>query len=167
MIGKTTTDKMIDKTIIDKIIEETIIETFIDQIMEETIKENRDIEIEVKEGRILEIIIETIQEKDLSKVEIEIEIGVEKDMDDQDQEHYQEREESESRSRSNSRVSTNRDRIRCYRCKEYDHFAMECSNTTTDEEIDHSNSEQAALQMLMQENPINSEGQALVECLNL
>ena len=44
---------------------------------------------------------------------------------------------------------------------------MECSSAVTDEELDHSDSEQAALQMLMQENPINSEGQAQVECLNL
>ena len=65
-------------------------------------------------------------------------------------------------------MSTNRDSIRCYRCREYDHFAIECPNTATDEELDHSNIEQAALQMLTQENiPINSEGQAQVECLNL
>ena len=44
---------------------------------------------------------------------------------------------------------------------------MECPNTTTAEEIDHSNSEQLTLQMLVQETPINSEGQAQVECLNL
>ena len=55
--------------------------------MEETI--NRDIELEMKVGRILEIIIEIIQERDLSKVEIEAEIGVEKGKCDQDQEHYQ------------------------------------------------------------------------------
>ena len=40
--------------------------------MEETI--NRDIEIEVKVGRILEIIKETIQEKDLREVEVGVEI---------------------------------------------------------------------------------------------
>ena len=44
---------------------------------------------------------------------------------------------------------------------------MECPNATTDEEIDHSNSEQAVLHILTQENPINSEGPAQVECLNL
>ena len=36
---------------------------------------------------------------------------------------------SESRSRSSSHVSTNGDRLRCYRCSEYDHFVMECPNT--------------------------------------
>ena len=43
---------------------------------------------------------------------------------------------------------------------------MECPSAVTDEELNHSYSEQAASQMLMQENPINSEGQAQVECLN-
>ena len=83
-------------------------------------------------------------------------------------EDREDRSRSESRSSSNSRVSTNRDRIRCYRHRDYDHFAMECPNTATDEELDHSNIEQVALQMLTQENiPMNSEGQAKVECLNL
>ena len=74
--------------------------------------------------------------------------------------------EDRSRSRSNSRVSTNRDQVRCYRCREYDHFVAECLNIPTDEELEHSDAEPASLQMLMQENiPINSDGQ--VECLNL
>ena len=38
--------------------------------MEETIIGNRDIELEVKVGKILEIIMEIIQGKDLNKVEI-------------------------------------------------------------------------------------------------
>ena len=33
------------------------------------------------------------------------------------------RSSSNDRSRSGSRVSTNRDTIRCYACREYDHFA--------------------------------------------
>ena len=33
--------------------------------------------------------------------------------------------ESRSRSRFNPRI-TNRDRIRCYKCREYDHFTNEC-----------------------------------------
>ena len=39
-----------------------------------------------------------------------------------------------SRSRSSSHVSTNRDRSRCYRCNEYDHFTRECPNIMLDEE---------------------------------
>ena len=84
IIGEITTDKMIDETIIGKIIEEIVTKTIIGQIMEETIIENRDVELEMKVGRILEIIIGIIQEKDLIKVEIEVEIGVEKDKHDQD-----------------------------------------------------------------------------------
>ena len=41
------------------------------------------------------------------------------------------RDRSETRSRSSSHVSTNRDRCRCYRCNEYDHFARECPNDVT------------------------------------
>ena len=73
--------------------------------------------------------------------------------------------EDRSRSRSNFTVNTNRDRKRCYRCREYDHFMVEFLDTPTDKELDHGNVEQAALQMLMQENiPINLEGQ---DCLHL
>ena len=38
------------------------------------------------------------------------------------------------RSRSSSHVSTNRDRLKCYRCNEYDHFTRECPNIISDEE---------------------------------
>ena len=34
-----------------------------------------------------------------------------------------------SRSRSGARVTTNRDRIRCYKCREYDHFVKNCPAT--------------------------------------
>ena len=36
------------------------------------------------------------------------------------------RSSSNSRSRSGSRTSKNRDRIRCYKCREYDHFERDC-----------------------------------------
>ena len=36
---------------------------------------------------------------------------------------------SNSGSRSRSRASTNRHRIRCYNCREYDHFARDCPNS--------------------------------------
>ena len=42
------------------------------------------------------------------------------------------RDRSESRSRSRSCVSTNRDKCRCYRCNEYDHFARGCPYEVTD-----------------------------------
>ena len=55
------------------------------------------------------------------------------------------------RCRSSSHVSTNRDRLRCYRCNEYDHFARECPNIMSDEDSDQDNSEGATLQLLTQE----------------
>ena len=42
------------------------------------------------------------------------------------------RSRSPSSSRLGSRASTNRDRIRCFKCREYDHFANECPNQTLD-----------------------------------
>ena len=53
---------------------------------------------------------------------------------------------SESRSRSSSHVSTNRDRCRCYRCNEYDHFARECPDMVTDGRSDETGD--SLLQML-------------------
>ena len=54
---------------------------------------------------------------------------------------------SGSRSRSNSRVTTNRDRIRCFRCREYDHCVNECPNTGI-EDSDGYKSDSAALQLM-------------------
>ena len=54
---------------------------------------------------------------------------------------------SGSRSRSNSRVTTNRDRIRCFRCREYDHFVDECQNTGM-VDSDGYESDSAALQLM-------------------
>ena len=39
------------------------------------------------------------------------------------------RNSSNSRLRSGSRASTNTDRIRCYKWREYDHFAKDCPTT--------------------------------------
>ena len=43
---------------------------------------------------------------------------------------------SNSGSRSGSRVSTNRDRIRCYKCREYDHFTKDCPTSEEEREIE-------------------------------
>ena len=76
------------------------------------------------------------------------------------------RRREESRSRSNSRVSTNHDRVRCYRCREYDHFAAECPNTPTDEETDYEDADPASLQIMSQSyGPIDLEGEG--DYLNL
>ena len=52
-----------------------------------------------------------------------------------------------SRSRSNSRVRTNRDRIRCYRCREYDHYVSECQNAIANDS-EGFDSDNAALQIM-------------------
>ena len=43
---------------------------------------------------------------------------------------------SNSRSRSGYRASKNRDRIRCFECREYDHFAQECPTRQTSRETE-------------------------------
>ena len=54
---------------------------------------------------------------------------------------------SRSRSRSNPRITMNRDGIRCYKCREYDHFANECPNIVTSNSDGHE-SDNAALQVM-------------------
>ena len=72
----------------------------------------------------------------------------------------------ESRSRSNSKVSTNRDRVKCCQCQEYDHFTSECPNTPTDKETDYKDTDPASLQMMSKNySPIDSEREA--DYLNL
>ena len=46
------------------------------------------------------------------------------------------RSSSISRSGSGSRASTNRDRIRCYKCREYDHFARDCPNSREERDLE-------------------------------
>ena len=43
---------------------------------------------------------------------------------------------SNSKLRSGSRASTNRDRIRCYNCRQYDHFARDCATSREERDID-------------------------------
>ena len=74
------------------------------------------------------------------------------------------RPESESRSRSSSHVSTNRDRLRCFSCSEYDHFARECPNMMTEDDSDQEDLDSAMLPMLSQDDSLNY---AEVEGLNM
>ena len=50
--------------------------------------------------------------------------------------YSRDRSSSNDRSRSGSRVSTNRDRIRCYICREYDHFARDCPNSREERDLE-------------------------------
>ena len=43
---------------------------------------------------------------------------------------------SNSRSRSGSRANTNRDRIRCYNCRDYDHFVRNCPNSREERDLE-------------------------------
>ena len=43
---------------------------------------------------------------------------------------------SNSGSCSGSRADTNRDRIRCYNCREYDHFTRDCPNSREERELE-------------------------------
>ena len=57
-------------------------------------------------------------------------------------------------SRSNSRVTMNRDRIRCFRWREYDHFTNECPNMGTDDS-DGYESDRAALPLMTTEADVH------------
>ena len=59
-----------------------------------------------------------------------------------------------ARNRSNSRITTNRDRIGCYRCRDYDHFANECPTMDTDDSHGYE-SDRAALQLMTAEAEIH------------
>ena len=56
--------------------------------------------------------------------------------------------------RSGSRASTNIDRIRCYKCREYDHFTKDCPNSQLEKESEqiqqmyNMDEEQTALKIL-------------------
>ena len=43
---------------------------------------------------------------------------------------------SNNRSRSGSRVSTNRDRIRCFECQEYNHFTRDCPTMQVERKVE-------------------------------
>ena len=65
-----------------------------------------------------------ITEGEMLEIKITIEIGVGHMKDRIDRRDG--RSISNSRSRSGSRAATNRDRIRCFECREYYHFARDC-----------------------------------------
>ena len=50
--------------------------------------------------------------------------------------YRRDRSSGSDRSRSGSRTSMNRDRIRCYACREYDHFVRDCSNSREERDLE-------------------------------
>ena len=65
-----------------------------------------------------------------------------------------------------SRISTNRDSIRCYKCRVNEHFASNCPNSVTNEESDCDVSSHPALQMLTPESPVRSGSCGAIDYLN-
>ena len=80
-------------------------------LAEKTLEESKIIEVKISEVDI-EV---TIEMKTLE----EVEVGLEKDS---IQLFFRKNDQSSSSSRSGLRPSTNRDRIRCFKCREYDHL---------------------------------------------
>ena len=66
-----------------------------------------------------------------------------------DQEKEERRARSELSSRSSSRMSMNRDRVHCFKCREYNHFANECPNLVPkDSDRDGDGARSTSLQIL-------------------
>ena len=85
---------------------------------------------------------------------------------------------SSSRSRSGSRVTTIRDRIRCYKCREYDHFTKDWPTTTLEKEAEqiqqmhNMDEEQTSLKTLVTDtydssNQVSSLNEISTDHLNL
>ena len=85
---------------------------------------------------------------------------------------------SNSRSRSGSRASMDRDRIKCCKCREYDHYAKDCPTSREERELEclqqmpNLNDEQTSLKPLTTSthsnlNRINSEENLRPGHLNL
>ena len=100
---------------------------------------DRTTETAILEGT-LEDMVDKITEEAIEMIDImtTIETGT-----DQDKEHLQEItavaediSSSNIRSRSGSRANTNRDRIRCYKCREYDHFARDCPSSREERDLE-------------------------------
>ena len=64
--------------------------------------------------------------------------------------HSRDRSSSNSRSRSGLRASTNRGRIRCYNCREYDHFVRDCPSSQEERDLE------AEEQTYTQDSPIEN-----------
>ena len=64
---------------------------------------------------------------------------------------------SESSSRSNLRTNTNRDRVRCFKCREYDHFANECPNFVPDDSDRESDGARLASLQILAESDTGSD----------
>ena len=77
--------------------------------------------------------------------------------------YRRDRSSSNDRSRSGSRASTNCDRIRCYTCREYDHFARDCPNSREERDLEQL---QQMLNMEEQDHRSPSIHSSDVDCMS-
>ena len=70
---------------------------------------------------------------------------------------------SPSSSRLGSRTSTNRDRIRCFKCREYDHFVNDCPNLIPEDSDKESDSARSVSSHLAD----SDTGLDMEQCLNI
>ena len=72
-----------------------------------------------------------ITEEEMLEIKIMIGIGVGHIRDRRDDRNI-----SNSRLKPGSRATTNRDRIICFKCREYDHFTRDCLTTQANREVE-------------------------------
>ena len=120
----------------------SVVEYSLDRIMETDQGIMRTIEV-ISEEEILEGICDWIRIIEVKILEVDMEgiigtiivkeVGVGPPRQYSDNTRRNDR--SSRRSRWGSRASTNRDRIRCYKCREYDHFAKDCPTLKVEKEL--------------------------------
>ena len=88
---------------------------------------------ETLEGTIDRIVDKVIGMKGIVAM---IEIGIDQGKESFTRSYGRDRSSSNDRSRSGSRASTNRDRIRCHMCREYDHFVRDCPNSREERDLE-------------------------------
>ena len=121
--------------------DQSVVECSMDRIIEIDQDTTRITEVKLEEvilEKICDLQITFIEDKiieadteEITEMIIMIEVGV-------DLETYNTsmNDRSSRRSRSCSRASTNRDRNRCYKCREYDHFAKDYPTSKTEKEAE-------------------------------
>ena len=116
-----------------KEVEDKIKDSLVEEIIGEVI--GLSVEIAMKVTEDMDMVEVIFGEATLGEVIFEVDITIEwievGKIEHGDQSRSRERERrgrSPSSSRLGSRTSTNRDRIRCFKCREYDHFVNECPN---------------------------------------
>ena len=131
-------------------------------IAQDKIIEATDLE-EISEGMV-DNIIEKITGMKGMVVTIEIGIGQGRELLQGIMVMDRDRSSSNDRYRSGSRASTNRDRIRCYTCREYDHFARDCPNSREEKDLEQL---QHMLNMEEQDHRVESSDEDYRSPLNL